>query len=366
MPDAPGCQWSGFAPRRLAQAGSSKQSQRMTVTLQPFGQLPDGRGVTVVRLSNASIAVEILTLGATLHTLTSADRAGAADDVLLGFDTLGQYLADTQYLGVTIGRTTNRIAGARFNLDGRTYQLDANEGPNQLHGGPAGLHRKLWDIVAAADDPPSLHLRTTSPDGEGGYPGNAVFDAVFALDGNALTLDYSATCDAPTMLAMTNHAYFNLSGARSGCGALGHQLTLFADAFTPVKPDLIPTGAITPVAGTSRDFRAARSVASTGFDDNFVVRGEPGALRPAARLADPVSGRVLEIHATAPGLQFYSGGYLGGLAGRGGRVHAAGDAVALEPQAFPDAPNQPGFPGVRLDPGETYRSRIAYRFGVEA
>ena len=331
-----------------------------------FGTLADGRAVEAITLSNGGAAVEILTHGATLRRLQLPGRDGTADDVLLGFDTLEDYLADSQYLGVTVGRTANRIAGARFTLDGREITLDANEPPNHLHGGATGLHRRLWDVVALTADPPGLRLATISPDGAGGYPGTVAFTAAFTLHADRLRIEYTASTDAPTVVGMTNHAYFNLGGARSAAAATDQRLTLFADAYTPVSIGLIPTGDIAPVAGSRFDFTAERPVATSDYDENFVVRGAAGTLRPAARLTDAESGRVIEIASDAPGIQFYSGGFLAGLVGKGGRVHAAGDAVCLEPQPFPDAPNRPGFPSTRLEPGDRYSHVIEYRFGMLA
>ncbi len=334
----------------------------MPVAQHAFGTLADGRPVTAVLLANDAAEVAILTYGATLQRFLTADRDGKADDILLGFDTISGYLADTQYLGATVGRTANRIGGARFTLDGTEYRLDANEPPNQLHGGAAGLHAKLWEIVATSDAPPSVTFAVTSSDGEGGYPGNIAFEAQFTLDADRLTIAYRATTDRPTVIGMTSHGYFNLSGGTTS--ALDHTLTLFADAYTPLGAGLIPTGEIAAVAGTGFDFRAPRRIATTVYDDNFVVRGVPDTMRPVARLACAATGRVLDIASTAPALQFYAGAHLGGLVGKGERVHAPGDAVCLEPQAFPDAPNKPQFPSVRHDPDTPYAMTIGLRFGV--
>ncbi len=336
----------------------------MAVSHHAFGELDDRRAVTAVELANDRIAVTVLTLGATLHRLMMPDRDGVADDVVLGFDTVDGYVADTRFIGVTAGRYANRIAGARFSLDGEVFQLDANDGRNHLHGGHAGLGRMLWALVATADNPPSARLAVTSPNGSGGYPGTLAVTADFVLDDDTLTITYRATTDRPTVAGLTSHGYLNLAGARAARSGLDQLLTLFADDWTPCGPELIPTGAIDPVAGTAMDFRAPRRIGTADFDDNVVVRGLPGVLRSAARLEDSVSGRVLEIAATAPGLQFYSGGHLDGAIGKGDRPYRAGDGVCLEPQCFPDSPNQPQFPSARLDPGQTLEQVIRYRFGV--
>lgn len=334
----------------------------MPVSHHPFGEFPDRRAVTAIVLSNDAIEVTVLTLGATLHRLLVPDREGVAADILLGFDTLDGYAADTEYIGVTAGRYANRIAGARFSLDGQDFRLDANDGANHLHGGHIGLSRMVWKLVGTAENPPSARLAVASPDGSGGYPGTLDVTADFVLDGDTLTITYRATTDKPTVAGLTSHAYFNLAGVDAGASALDHLLTLSADDWTPRGPGLIPTGAIDPVAGSALDFRQPRRIASSDFDDNVAVRGPAGVLRSAARLEDPVSGRVMEIAATAPGLQFYSGGYLDGVVGKEDRAYRAGDGVCLEPQFFPDSPNQPGFPSARLDPGQTLEQVIRYRF----
>ena len=336
----------------------------MPVAHHPFGELEDRRAVTAVTLSNATLEVTVLTLGATLHRLLTPDRHGVADDILLGHDTLDDHVAGTEYFGVTAGRYANRIAGAQFDLDGEIVHLDANDGLHHLHGGHVGLSRMVWTLVATAENPPSLRLAVVSPDGSGGYPGTLRVTADFVLDGAALTITYRATSDRPTVAGLTSHGYFNLAGMHATASGLDQRLTLFADDWTPRGEGLIPTGTIEPVDGTALDFRTPRAIASPDIDDNVVVRGPAGVLRSAARLESEAAGRFVEIAATAPGLQVYTGGYLGGVTGKAGRVYRAGDGICLEPQFFPDSPNQPQFPSARLDPGETLEQVIRYRFGT--
>lgn len=340
----------------------------------PFGDLPDGRTVEALTLSSGRISVTVLTLGATIHAITTPDRAGAVAPIVLGYATPSEYAAGNAYFGATVGRFANRIAGGRFTLDGHVYQLSCNDGPNSLHGGAVGFSKRMWDVVQADDR--AFTLRMVSPAGDQGYPGTLTVEAAFALAGDVLRLDYSATTDAPTIVNLSNHTYWNLGGEGSG-SAMEHALTLDADAFTPVDATQIPTGEIRAVAGSVFDFTNAAPVGARirdgaaaqlgpgkGYDLNWVVGGEGS--RRVARVAHPPSGRVLEIWSDQPGVQFYSGNSLdGNIIGTRGRRYRQGDALVLEPQRFPDTPNQPAFGSARLDPGETYRSRIDYRFSVE-
>jgi len=346
-----------------------------------FGHLPDGAAVTAVRLSNGrGINATVLSYGAALQSLITPDRAGYGADIVLGHDRISPYLDQPTYIGVTVGRCANRIAGGRVTLDGMVYQLDANDGRNSLHGGRRGFDKYLWDIEACEADAKEARVRLgrISPDGEAGYPGTLTASVTYRLtrDGE-LIIDYEATTDKPTICNLTNHALFNLGGAASGRSALEAHLTLHADAFTPVDADLIPTGELRPVAGSPFDFRQVRAINAglrdasdeqirlgRGYDHNFVLRGgRTDAPKPAARLFDPQSGRGLTILTTEPGLQVYSGNFLDGtLRGKGDLLYRQGDGLALEAQAFPDAPNQPGFPSARLDPGEVYRQTTVHRF----
>lgn len=336
---------------------------------EPMESLADGRVVEKVTLTNANgVSATIMTLGATLQSLRMPDRDGVADDVVLGHDTPREYLAQPNFLGVSVGRYANRIARGRFSIDGREYRLETNNGPNHLHGGSAGFDRKLWTIAAVTEgDSASVTLELVSPDGEGGYPGTVRASASYTLDRQSrLRIEYRATTDAPTIVNLTNHALFNLGGGRND--VLDHRLTLHASRYTPVDATLIPTGELAPVAGSPFDFRQPRAIGDAirdgrdaqirigrGYDHNFVVDGSSGTLRPAARVEHPGSGRVIEMHVTAPGLQVYSGNFLDGtLVGKAGQVYRQSDGLALEPQAFPDSPNRPEFPSTRLDPGMEY------------
>jgi aldose 1-epimerase len=346
-----------------------------------FGALSDGRRVEAVELSNANgMSARILTLGATLQALSVRDAQGKSADVVLGYDTAAEYLAKPQFFGVTVGRYANRIAKGKFALEGKSYALAVNDGPNHLHGGSQGFDKRLWTIDSVQSGSPArVVLSYTSPDGEEGYPGTLKVTATYSLnDKNELAIDYAATTDKPTIVNITNHAYFNLAGEGSSAGILDHRLMLAADAFTPVDATLIPTGVKQPVAGTPFDFRKPTAIGARirdgrdeqlrfgrGYDHNFVVNGAPGTLRPAARVEDPASGRVMELLTTAPGVQFYSGNFLDGTSvGKSGHIYRQGDALCLEPQVFPDSPNQPGFPSARLDPGKTYRNSILLRFST--
>jgi aldose 1-epimerase len=343
-----------------------------------FGTLQDGTRVAAAELSNgAGMSVRIIALGAAIQSLTVPDRRGVRDDVVLGFDSARDYAAQRQFFGATVGRYANRIARGKFTLDGREYALETNDGPNHLHGGVHGLDRVLWKIDEVTSGPAArVVLSHVSPDGAGGYPGTLTITATYSLgEQNELSIEYRAKTDRPTIVNITNHAFFNLAG---NSDVLGHRLTLFAESFTPVDATLIPTGERRSVTGTSFDFRQPRAIGQfirdgrdeqlrigRGYDHNFLISGTSGQLRPAARLEDPASGRVLEVLTTAPGVQFYSGNFLDGtVVGKAGRIYRQGDALCLEPQLFPDTPNHPDFPSARLDPGREYVNRMVFRFSV--
>ncbi len=350
-------------------------------TRSTFGQLPDGRPVAAVTLRNAAgVAATVIAWGATLQSVILPDARGRPADVVLGFGDMAGYLARTGYFGATVGRFANRIAGGSFMLEDRAYATPVNNGVNALHGGTAGFDRQLWDVVdMESGTTASVTLRHVSPDGDMGYPGTLTVDATYSLDAaNVLTVDYRATTDRPTIVNITNHAYWNLGGEGSADGALGHVVTIPAAHFTPVDATLIPTGALRSVAGTAFDFRAATAVGARvrdgrdgqivigrGYDHNWAIGSAPTEdLHPMAIVADPVSARHFELWSNQPGLQFYSGNFLDGtLTGKSGRTYRAGDAVVFEPQLFPDTPNQPQFGSGRLDPGEVYRNVMEYRLG---
>ena len=327
-------------------------------------------------LEAPGLRATILTLGGVIERLEVPDREGRFANVALGLPAPADYAAQGPYFGALIGRYANRIARGRFTLDGREHRLATNDGPNSLHGGARGFDKRIWDVTAA--DPRRLDLSLVSPDGEEGYPGTLTVRVSYTLEGtDTLRIDYAAETDAPTVVNLTNHSYWNLAGEGSGT-ALDHELEIAGGGFTPVDETVIPTGEILPVEGTPFDFRAATPIGARiradhpqirigkGYDHNWVLRGGPGAgVRPAARLRDPGSGRVLEVLTDQPGLQFYSGNLLDGtLAGPSGRLYRSGDGVALETQHFPDSPNRPGFPSTLLRPGEVFRSTTQLRFGA--
>lgn len=350
-------------------------------TRETFGHFPDGRAVEAITLANArGSTARILAYGAAIGAVAVPDRDGRVADVALGFATLDEYVRDTSYMGVTVGRVANRIAGGQFTLDDREYRITPNNGPNALHGGPRGFGKALWDVVEVGDG--RVALRHVSPDGADGFPGTLDVTATYTLDdADRLSVEYVATTDRPTLVNLSNHAYWNLAGAHSPDGAMGHRLTVPADAYLPTDATAIPTGRFAPVDGTPFDFRAPTTVGARvrdgadeqiafgrGYDHHWAVAREPAdAPRLLARVEHPGSGRTLEVHSNQPGLQIYSGNFLDGtVRGKAGRLYRQGDALVLEPQMPPDTPNRPAFGSVRLAPGETYRNRIEFRFGVGA
>lgn len=343
------------------------------------GSLADGTKVESITLRDGSgVQARVLTLGAALHSLEVPDREGRNADVVLADATLDATLAKPQYFGTVVGRFANRIAKGRFTLDGRDYTVPTNDGPNSLHGGTRGFDKVVWEVVDAKPD--RATLRYVSPAGDQGYPGKLTVTATYALEGNGqLAIEYRATTDAPTIVNLSNHAYWNLSGEGAGT-AMDHELTIHADAYTPVDATLIPTGQITPVAGTVFDFRTAKPIGrdlrtgsetqllrGRGYDHNWVISRTPSKqMREVARVHDPRSGRVMTLSSAQPGLQFYSGNFLDGTTvGKSGRVYRQGDAFVLEPQLFPDTPNQPAFGSARLTPGQQYVNRMVYRFTTD-
>ena len=345
-----------------------------------FGQTPAGEAVEAITLTNGKgVSATVITYGATLQSLIAPDRKGAKADIALGFADAQTYVKTASYFGASVGRFANRIGKGRFTLDGKTYQLALNNnGVAALHGGTKGFDKVVWKVLDVKKGPvASVTLGHVSPDGEEGYPGTLTATATYALDEqNQLTITYGATTDKPTIVNMTNHALFNMAGEGAPEGAMGNVLTMPADGYTPVDAELIPTGATTPVAGTAFDFRKPTAVGDRirdasdpqivvgrGYDHNYVLNGASGgALRMAARLTDPKSGRTLEILSDQPGLQFYAGNFIDGTTvGKSGKIYRQGDGIALEPQHFPDAPNQPGFAPVRLDAGQTYRNTMVFR-----
>jgi len=356
--------------------------QGANVKRERFGALPDGRTVDAFTLTNArGVAVRAITYGGIITSILVPDRNGHAGDIVLGYDSLAGYLKASPYFGAIIGRYGNRIANARFTLDGKTYHLPANDGKNSLHGGTVGFDKVVWDAQPLPPDSGAgIVLSHTSPSGDQGYPGALTVHVTYRLtDRNELIVDYEATTDAPTPVNLTQHSYFDLAGAGAG-DILGHWLTISADSFTPIDSTLIPTGKLAPVAGTPFDFRSATPIGARintadeqlkrgrGYDHNFVLNGSPSLdhLVHAAHVLEPGSGRTLDVYTSEPGIQFYSGNFLDGtITGKAGRVYGHRFGFCLETQHYPDSPNQRAFPSTILRPGRTYRSRTIFTFGVE-
>jgi aldose 1-epimerase len=352
-----------------------------TISRAPFGQTPDGTPVEIFTLRNArGMEACITNYGGIVTSLKTPDRDGRFADLVLGFDGFSGYLKNASYFGALIGRYGNRIAGGKFSLHGKTYRLAVNNGVNALHGGLKGFDKAVWSVAAAevSQDEPKLVLTHRSADGDEGYPGNLSVQATYALTReNGLRVEFSAQTDQPTVCNLTHHSYFNLAGQGD---ILHHVAYVNADKFTPVDGGLIPTGELRDVAGTVFDFRAPTPIGlrinsddeqiklGHGYDHNFVLN-KSGAraveLSLAARVYEPMSGRTMEVWTTAPGMQFYTGNFLAGTAGKAGRVYSAREGFCFEPQHFPDSPNHPEFPTTELKPGETYRNTIIYKFGTE-
>ena len=347
----------------------------------PFGTLPDGRTATLYTLTSPSgMQMQVTNYGGIITTLTAPDRDGRFDDVVLGYDTLDDYLAETPYFGALIGRYGNRIAQGRFTLDGVTYELATNNDANHLHGGDIGFDKVLWDATPfTTDEAQGLILTYTSSDGEEGYPGTLEVTVTYMLlPDRRLRITYEATTDQATPVNLTQHSYFNLGGPASDT-ILSHELAIAAEHFTPIDAGLIPTGERRPVDGTPFDFRTSTPIGARidgddpqlayglGYDHNFVLTDSSTTMKFAARLYDPSSGRVMTVHTTKPGLQFYSGNFLdGSLTGKGGNVYEYRSGLCLETQHFPDSPNQPSFPSTILRPGERYTSQTIYAFATDA
>jgi aldose 1-epimerase len=347
----------------------------------PWGQTPDGASVELITLRNAhGVEVHVATLGGIITALRVPDRTGAFDDIVLGHEAVPAYVPNPTYFGALIGRYANRIARGRFMLDGSTYTLAQNDGANHLHGGRKGWDQAVWRAEPfERESGVGVVLTHTSPDGDEGYPGRVASEVTYTLtDRNELRVDYRATTDQPTIINLTQHSYFNLAGARAQ-NILGHELTIKADRFTPVDETLIPTGELAPVAGTPFDFTTPTAVGARiaqshvqlqrgrGYDHNWVLDRQGDGLSLAARVFEPLTGRTLEIATTEPGIQFYSGNFLDGtIKGKAGQVYGHRAGFCLEPQHFPDSPNQPAFPSTVLRPGQEYRSTTVFTFGVRS
>ncbi len=353
-----------------------------TVSRTTTNVMFQGTAVEMVTLKNANgMEVQAISYGGIITSLKAPDRTGTLGDVVLGFDQSNQYFAEPTppFFGAIVGRYGNRIAKGQFVLDGKTYPLVKNNGPNHLHGGTKGFDKVLW-AVTTKETPAgsSVTFSRTSPDGEEGYPGNLAARVTYTLtEKNELIVDYHATTDKPTIVNLTQHSYFNLAGEGSG-DILGHQLTLNADRYTPVDDTLIPIGALAPVAGTPFDFRQPTAIGARidgehqqlkfgkGYDHNWVLNKKGSGPQLAARLTEPKSGRILEISTTEPGVQFYTGNFLDGtIKGKNGHVYGLRTGLCLETQHFPDSPNRKAFPSTELRPGKAYDSRTIFAFSAK-
>lgn len=363
--------------------GGGESSESMTLTpprLQKadFGTTADGRLVEKYTIRNGQGAeMTVLTYGGIIQSLKVPDRTGAIDDVVMGFDSVAEYEKSSPYFGAIIGRVTNRIANGTFTLDAKAYTLANNNDANHLHGGVKGWDKAVWQAEPFQDKRgPGLLLTHTSPDGDEGYPGKVTAHVRYTLTAdNELIVEYHATTDAPTVINMTQHSYFNLGGSKT-TDILGHELTINADRFTPVNDTLIPTGELAPVDGTPFDFRTATTIgariASTdvqmtrgrGYDHNYVLNRSGDGLQLAASVYEPTTGRTMEIRTTEPGIQLYTGNFLdGSFTGKAGRAYPHRAGFCLETQHYPDSPNQPSFPTVVLRKGQDYKSETVFKFG---
>lgn len=345
-----------------------------------FGKTKDGRDVDLFTLTNANgTEVKITNYGGYIVSIKTKDKVGKLDDITLGFDDLAGYQGPNPFFGCVAGRYANRIAKGQFKIGGKTYTLAKNNGPNSLHGGVEGFNRKLWTAKEVTNDGVvGIKMAYLSQDGEEGYPGNLSVTMTYWLNNDdELKIEYAATTDKETVLNLTNHTYFNLAGQGSG-DILKHEMMIAADKFTPVNDTLIPTGELKPVAGTPFDFtkpmiigariddpKDQQMVFGKGYDHNYVLSKAPGEMAKAARVVEPISGRVLEVMTDQPGVQFYTGNFLDGtLKGKGGKTYPKRSGFCLETQHFPDSPNQSNFPSTSLKPGEQFKSSTVFKFSV--
>jgi len=345
-----------------------------SVTRKPFGKLPDGTPVELYTIKNGTLEVQITTFGARVVSILTPDRNGKVANIALGYDNLESYLADKTFFGSIVGRYGNRIAFGKFSIDGHTYQIPTNDGANALHGGPVGFSQLPW---TGHEIPDGVEMTLISKDGDMGFPGTLTVHVKYTVAHNALRIDYTATTDKTTIVNVTNHTYFDLSGEGSG-SILNEQMTINADGFTPIDSGLIPTGAIAPVEGTPFDFRKPTVIGARigvdneqlklggGYDHNWVLNGVNGQMKLAAKAYDPASGRVLTVTTTQPGVQFYSGNFLAAaIPGHEGHAYPKRSGFCLETQHFPDSPNHKNFPSTLLKPGETMHSTTIFAFSTE-
>ena len=377
---------TALAALGMLSCASGSKSNNSMITKSSFGTMPDGTPIELYTLRNSKGAeADIMTYGGIVQKLKMPDRNGDIADIVLGFDSLNgytseNYLKNCAYFGALIGRYGNRIGGAQFTLDGKTYTLAKNNNGNTLHGGIKGFDKVVWKAVKAdvGHEGPRLELSYFSKDGEEGFPGNLGVVATYTLtEDNALKIQFKATTDKPTVVNLTHHSYFNLRGQGNG-DILSHVVYINADKTTPVDKELIPTGALADVSGTPFDFRKPTAIGARiddpdpilqygpGYDHNWVINNPLGKFGLAARVTEPTTGRVMEVWTDQPGLQFYAGNFLdGSLTGKDGKVYQRRTGFCMEPQHFPDSPNKPQFPSTELRPGETYHNTIVYKFSTQ-
>ena len=368
----------------LGQAGGAPPSggaamPGLSVTRAPFGALADGTAVELFTLTNANgIEIRAMTYGGIIVSLKTKDRAGKLDDIVLGYDDLGGYVKQNPFFGTIVGRYGNRIAKGQFTIDGKTFTLAKNNGPNHLHGGIRGFDKVVWKAEPVQKaDAVGIVFSHTSPDGDEGYPGTLRATVTYTLTNNdELRVEYRATTDKPTHVNLTQHSYFNLAGDGKR-DILGHELTIAADRYTPVDTTLIPTGELAPVEGTPFDFRKPMAIGARigadheqirngkGYDHNFVLNRSDSELTRVIHVHEPTSGRTLHVSTTEPGVQFYTGNFLDGtIKGKAGHVYKQRYGFCLETQHFPDSPNKPQFPTTLLRPGQEYRTTTVFTFGT--
>ena len=369
------CNNSPASNEEAAQA--TTDSMKASITEKPFGNYYNAPVTEYTLTNSSSMQAGILNYGGTITKLITPDKKGKMGDVVLGFENFSGYMQKNEpYMGALVGRYANRIANAKFTLDGKTYKLAPNNFGNSLHGGNVGFDKVIWNVEKIGDS--SLKLTYQSKDGEEGYPGNLNVQVMYTLGSdNSLKIDYAATTDKATHVNLTNHSYFNLSASKDST-ILDHVLQLNADKYTPVNDQLIPTGQIADVKGTPLDFTTAKAIGKDigkvkgGFDHNWILNkkgDDPDGYReqPAATVFDPGSGRLMEVFTTQPGIQFYSGNFLNGAlqVTKGGQIYIPHAGLCLETQHYPDSPNEPSFPSTILKPGEAYRQTTVYKFSVK-
>ncbi len=360
-----------FAVLAVLMMLSATVAAKTRVAKEAFGHTPEGTPVDIYSLVEGKVAVRIMTYGGIVVSVRTPDRNGKLDDVVLGCDSVEQYVAQTAHFGGIIGRYANRIAHGSFQLDGHTYSTPKNDGDNTLHGGTRGFDKVVW---TAREIPNGIELTYLSKDGDQGFPGNLSTTVRYTLSGGGLRMEYSATTDKDTVLNLTNHSYFNLKGQGKG-DVLGHVLKIDASHFTPVDANLIPTGELKSVEGTPFDFRTAHAIGERieaddpqlrlghGYDHNFALDHAPGQMAEAAEVYEPTTGRILRVLTTEPGVQLYTGNFLdGSITGKEGRVYKRRYAFCLETQHFPDSPNHPSFPSTELKPGQKFHSVTVFEF----